>query len=153
MTTPIKSYVKELLAVVRRMQADYPKKKFTLDGRLVGDIGEILAEQIYDLNLLEGIQKKHDAISHGRRVQIKTTMKGALTFGDIPDYYLGLKVDENGAVREIFNGPGKVVKEAIQHRKRPKNFLYSISLSRLEKLNARVSKEDRIPRRLIQSAF
>jgi hypothetical protein len=58
---PIKDYVKELLGVVASMQRDYPKKKFTLDGRLVGDIGEILAEQIYDLELLEGQHPKHDA--------------------------------------------------------------------------------------------
>ncbi len=41
--TPIEAYVKKLLAIVARMHKDYPKKKFTLDGRIVGDIGETLA--------------------------------------------------------------------------------------------------------------
>lgn len=144
---PIKEYVKELLSVVARMERDYPNKKFTLDGRLVGDIGEILAAQQYDLELLEGQQERHDAMSQGRLVQIKTTMKNALTFGDIPDYYLGLRVDRNGGFEEIFNGPGSIIWEAIKHRKRPKNYLYSISLSTLRQLNSRVSEKDKIKRR------
>jgi len=147
MATPIKKYIKELLHIVRRMQADYPKKKFTLDGRLVGDIGEILAEQLYDLELLEGQCETHDAISRGRFVQVKTTMKNALRLGNIPDYYLGLRVDENGNVEEIFNGPGSLVWEAIKHRKRPKNHDYPIDLKFLQRLNDRVEKKDKIRRR------
>lgn len=144
---PVKEYVVELLGIVGKMQRDYPKKKFTLDGRLVGDIGEILAEQIYDLELLAGIQKRHDAISSGRYVQIKTTMKRALGFGDIPDFYLGIRVDEDGAVEELFNGPGSLIWEAIKHRKRPKNYLYTIPIIQLKELNKLVQEIDRIPKR------
>lgn len=147
MATPIRNYVKELLSIVAKMQVDYPSKKFTLDGRLVGDIGEILAEQQYDLKLLEGLQKTHDAESHGKLIQIKTTMKDSLGLGDIPDYYLGLRVDENGNVEEIFNGPGSMVWELVKNRKRPKNYLHSISISRLRKLNNEVSESDRILKR------
>jgi hypothetical protein len=42
-----------LLKIVKKMQNDYPKKKFTLDGRLVGDIGEILAAEKYDFKLYD----------------------------------------------------------------------------------------------------
>ena len=129
------------------MQIDYPKKKFTLDGRLVGDIGEILAEQLYDLILLDGLQEKYDAVSDGKLVQIKTTMKNTLGFGDIPDYYLGLKVDENGKVEEIYNGPGLMIWNIIKRKKRPKNYFFSINISRLKKLNSSVSKKDKIKRR------
>ena len=145
--TPIKDYVKELLSVVARMQQSYPKKRFTLDGRLVGDIGEILAEQIYDLELLEGQQPTHDAKSKDRLIQIKTTMKNGLTFGDIPDYYLGLKVSQDGSVEEIYNGPGSIIWNAIKHRNRPRNYLYSIGLPTLKRLNKQVQENERIKRR------
>lgn len=147
MRRPVKEYVVELLGIVGKMQRDYPKKKFTLDGRIVGDIGEILAEQIYDLELLNGLQKDHDATSSGRYVQIKTTMKWALGFGDIPDFYLGIRVDEYGEVEELFNGPGSMIWEAIKHRKRPKNYLYTIPINQLKKLNTMVREIDRIPKR------
>lgn len=147
--TPIKDYIKELLSVVARMQQSYPKKRFTLDGRLVGDIGEMLAEQIYDLELLEGQQPTYDAKSKDRLIQIKTTMKNSLTFGDVPDYYLGLRVDRDGGVEEIFNGPGPIIWESIKHRKRPRNFLYSITLPTLRNLNKLIQEKDRIKRRVI----
>lgn len=145
--TCIKTYVKELLNVIARMQGDYPKRKFTLDGRLVGDIGEILVEQIYDLELYDGQIVKHDAVSNGRKVQIKTTMKNTLTFGDTPEYYLGIKIERDGTVEEIFNGPGQVIKNMIIHRKRPKNYLFCISLSQLRSLNKNINDKDRIPKR------
>lgn len=148
MKTPIKDYVAELLGIVARMQADYSKKKFTLDGRLVGDIGEILAEQIYDLDLLEGLCKTHDAVSQGRNVQIKTTMKHSLGFGDIPDYYIGIRISETGEVEEVFNGPGSIIWQAIKHRTRPRNFLFNVDLSILRRLNATVAPEDRIKKRV-----
>jgi hypothetical protein len=74
-------------------------------------------------------------------------MKYSLTFGDVPDYYLGLKVDQNGNVEEIFNGPGSVIWDNIKHRKRPKNYLYSIRLSTLMCLNKQISDKDRIRKR------
>ena len=150
MPTPLNIYVKRLLKIVSEMQHDYPSKKFTLDGRLVGDIGEILAEQLYDLKLFEGLEKTHDAESHGKLVQIKTTMKKALTIGEKPDYFLGLRVDENGEVEEIFNGPGSMVWNLVKNRKRPKTFLHSISISRLRELNKTVPSDKRIKRRPVQ---
>ena len=76
-------------------------------------------------------------------------MKDSLTFGDVPERYLGLRVDQDGCVEEIFNGPGSIIWEAIKHRKRPKNFLYSITLPILRNLNKQVQEKDRIKRRAI----
>ena len=145
--TPIKDYVKELLAVVARMQQSYPQRRFTLDGRLVGDIGEVLAEQMYDLELLEVQHPTHDAKSGNRLIQIKTTMKNSLTFGDIPKYYLGLRVDQNGDVDEIFNGPGGLIWKVIKNRKRSRYYLHSITINKLRELNEQVREKDRIKKR------
>lgn len=142
--------VKQLLAIVERLRAAYKEqnKQFTLDGRLVGDIGEVLAEEFYDIKLFEDLQKHHDATcSDGRHVQIKATMKKSLTFpvDHIPLYYIGIQIHSNGEFTEIFNGPGAVAWEAVKNRKATKTNLHSVSISALSKLNATVKDSDRIP--------
>lgn len=142
--------VKQLLHIVNQLQKAYPKKKFTLDGRLVGDLGEILVEAEYDLELHEGLRKYHDAKTpDGRQVQIKTTMQNALTFpvDHVPDYYLGIKINTDGTFMEVFNGPGSVAVEGIKNRKPTKTNLHNISINSLAILNNKVREEDRIHKR------
>ena len=127
-----------------------PEKKFTLDGRLVGDIGEVLVEDAYDLVLYEDVKKHHDAeCSDGRLVQIKATMKKNLTFpaDHVPNYYLGVQVKSDGSFTEVFNGPGAVAWDAVKNRSTPKTNLHSISVGALKKLQNKVRPEDRIPLR------
>jgi hypothetical protein len=140
----------ELQAIVTALQRSYPKKRFTLDGRLVGDLGEVLAESEYDINLFTGLEKHYDAIcSDGRLIQIKTTLKDSLTFpcDHVPDYYLGIKILPDGNCQEIFNGPGKVVHELVKNRKLTKTNLHSISIKSLRRQNETVEDEKRIPER------
>jgi hypothetical protein len=142
--------VKQMLAIVERLCIAYPHKRFTLDGRLVGDIGEVLVEDAYDLKLFEDMKKHHDAeSSDGRQVQIKATMKKHLTFpaDHIPNYYLGVVVKTDGTFMEVFNGPGAVAWEAVKDRSIPKTNLHSVSVTALQKLQLRVAEKDRIPRR------
>lgn len=142
--------VQEMLKIVEALQKQYHKKKFTLDGRLVGDLGEILVEEDYDLKLYSGLEKHHDGVTpDGKKVQIKTTMKNSLTFpvDHIPHYYIGIKIHPDGTYDEIFNGPGSVAWEAIKHRKPTKTNLHSITLSALAKLNENVSEQERIPKK------
>lgn len=142
--------VQQLLVVVARLCAAYPKKRFTLDGRLVGDLGEVLAEDAYELDLFEDIQKHHDATSHdGRLVQIKATMKERLTFpaDHVPDFYLGMQIRSDGSFVEVFNGPGLIASEAIRGRAKPKTNLFSVQLSTLRALQNMVEAKDRIPLR------
>jgi uncharacterized protein DUF6998 len=150
MPITISEAVVKLLEIVDQLQQMHPKKKFTLDGRLVGDIGEILVEAAYDVKLFEDMRPHHDGETTDRRqVQIKTTMKDALTFpaDHVPDYYLGIKISRDGTFEEVFNGPGNVAAEAIKNRKPPKTNLHSISLNALLALTRTVSTKDRIPLR------
>jgi hypothetical protein len=139
-----------MLAIVEQLCATYPKKRFTLDGRLVGDIGEVLVEDAYDLQIFEDMKKQHDAeSSDGRLVQIKATMKKSLTFpaDHVPNYYLGVQVHSDGTFTEVFNGPGAIAWEAVKGRARPKTNLHSVSIGALAKLQARVASHNRIPLR------
>ncbi|HHX8458569.1 TPA: DUF6998 domain-containing protein [Vibrio diabolicus] len=142
--------VREMLKIVESLQDQYDKKKFTLDGRLVGDLGEILVEEDYDLVLYSGLAKHYDGETlGGRKVQIKTTMKNSLTFpvDHIPDYYIGIKIHPDGTYDEVFNGPGSIAGGAVKNRKPTKTNLHSITLSALKKLNRNVPEQDRIPKK------
>jgi len=139
--------IRKLLEIVESLQKEYPKKKFTLDGRLVGDIGEILVEKNYDIKLFDGLSKHHDGQTSDKRfVQIKATMKNSLTFPAdyIPGYYLGIKIHPDGTFTEIFNGPGKIAADAIKNRKPTKTNLYSISLSTLKRFNEKIPVIEKI---------
>lgn len=144
--------VKQLLGTVALLRKAYEKrqKQFTLDGRLVGDIGEVLAEEAYDIELFDTLKRHHDATSStGQLVQIKATMRNHLTFpvDHIPLYYLGIRIHPDGSFTEVFNGPGAVAWEAVKNRKPTKTNLHSVSVAALIALNATVSAKERISRR------
>ena len=142
--------VRQLLEIVARLQVSYPHKRFTLDGRLVGDLGEILVETAYDLRLFEDLTKHHDGrCGDGRLVQIKATMKDQLTFpaDHTPELYLGIQIGSDGTFKEIFNGPGQIARLAVANRKPPKNNLHGIRLATLQALQPQVVLAERIPRR------
>jgi hypothetical protein len=150
MNITIPEAVRQLLSIVDRLSAAYPKRKFTLDGRLVGDIGEVLVEEAYDVTLFEDIQKHHDSqCGDGRLVQIKATMKGHLSFpaDHVPDYYLGIQIHPSGTFTEIFNGPGAIAHRAVLGRARPKTNLFAVPISKLKELQSQVSDRNRIPLR------
>lgn len=151
MEITIPNAVKRLLQIVNQLRSTYPKKRFTLDGRLVGDLGEVLVEAAYDIELHENLHRHHDGrTSDGRQVQIKATMQNSLTFpaDHIPDYYLGIKIHADGTFTEVFNGPGLVAWEAVKNRKPTKTNLHSIPIKTLERLNQKVPLKERIPRQV-----
>jgi len=78
--------------------------------------------------------------SDGRNVQIKATFKDSLTFGTIPDYYLGFKLNEDGQFEEIFNGPGKLIYEHFRNRKDLGTKLLSLPTAKLRELSRTVQK-------------
>jgi hypothetical protein len=130
--------IQDLLQIVQLLGTVYPKKSFTLDGRLVGDIGEALVEPHHDARTADG-----------KLVQIKATMKDALSFpiDHVPDYYLGVRIRSNGSIEEIFNGPGSMVAELLAKRVPTKNGLHMLGICGLRKLNEEVPQEQKVARR------
>jgi len=137
-----------VFAGIKRLTTAFPGRRFTIDGRLVGDIGEVIAELEYDLVLDEKSMPHHDAtMSDGRRVQIKATFKNSLTFKSTPDYFLGFRLIQDGTFQEIYNGPGRPIFENFAHRKHIGEKLLSFSIDELRKLSAQVSEDERVPKR------
>ena len=133
---------------VARLQEAFPARAFTIDGRLVGDIGEVIAALEYEVDLDPVSQPDHDASTpDGRLVQIKATFKDSLTFKTCPNYYLGFKLFPDGRHEEVFNGPGRVILERYAARKGVGVQLLSFPIAELRKLSASVPPDERIPRR------
>lgn len=148
--------LKEGLALVfqgiERLSSAFPTRRFTIDGRLVGDVGEVIAELEYDITLHKVSQPDYDGItSDGRRVQIKATFKESLTFKTTPDYFLGFKLYEDGRFEEVYNGPGHLIFEKYQHRAGIGTSLLSFPNSALRELSRAVHPEEQIPRRTVLS--
>ena len=133
---------------IARLHEAFPRRAFTIDGRLVGDIGEMIAELEYDLTLDEVSIPDHDAQTpDGRLVQIKATFKESLTFKTCPDYYLGFKLYADGHFDEVFNGPGRVIQERYSKRKGIGKELLSFPIKELRALSGQIAAADRVPKR------
>jgi hypothetical protein len=133
---------------INRLKGAFPQKEFTIDGRLVGDIGEVVAALEYDVELFDVLHRGHDGkTSGGRFVQVKATFKDSLTFRTVPDYYLGLKLYRDGTHEEIYNGPGKLIFEKYKYRSGIGKDLLSFPNTDLRELSARVLESDCIPKR------
>jgi len=149
----MKGELKILFQVTESLRSKYDRG-FPLDGRLVGDIGEALAERDYNIRLYPQNNDRYDAheIDTGREVQIKASMKYYFYFpyDHCPDFFLAIHINEDATLEEIYNGRGKMIQEHLLDNKRKpyKNSYYTITGGVLRKLNNSVLPSDRIKKKL-----
>ena len=137
--------IKELYKITNELESSYPGRKFTIDGHLVGSIGEVIVAEHYGLELLRNSTETHDAVStDGKYVQIKATQINRIAISSEPDYLIVIKLFSNGFWEEVYNGPGKPVWDNAG--KMQKNGQRPISLSKLRSLMNSVDKKDTIAR-------
>lgn len=138
----VRERVKDLSNIVNELEADFPGRKFTLDGHLVGSIGEVMAAYYYGIELYRASTERHDGIVNGREIQVKITQGDRIIMSDEPDYLIVLYLRHDGEIFEIYNGKGNwpwrfasnPTKRNVKH----------ITTSKLMKLDADVLDEDRI---------
>ena len=141
----IPKLIRELYHVVSALETLFPGRHFTLDGHLVGSIGEVLAAHYYELKLLPASAIGHDATTQdGVCVQIKATQKSKVGIRSEPQHLIVLGLTSAGANEEIFNGPGKLAWDAAG--KMQKNGQRMISRSKLVGLMVKVKADERLPR-------
>lgn len=127
-----------------RLGVMFPGRKFTLDGHLVGSIGEVIAAYMFHLELATASSLGHDAFARdGRQVEIKLTQGKSVAIRHEPVHLLALHRPKGGPVRIVYNGPGGAAWNAAG--KIQKNGQRSISLSRLAVLDRTVSVELKLP--------
>ncbi len=154
-TERLSKAIRDLYAIVDRLTeecAEYDRH-FTLDGHLLGSIGEVYAAERHGISLYTSSKKAHDGWkvdSAGRRreVQIKVTQTRAkrriVPISHQPDFLIVLLVDEDGSFEEVYNGPGTKVWDLVKERPKPSNGQHQITLSKLKELDAEVREEDRV---------
>lgn len=137
--------IKELYLIKQELEEMFPGRHFTLDGVLVGSLGEVLVASDYGLTLFQASYETHDAkASDGRLVQIKATQVKKVGISSKPDYLIVIQIQADGSYKEIYNGKGTPVWEAAGPMQ--KNGQRSISLYRLSQIQRTQLDEDRIPR-------
>lgn len=137
--------IKQLYKITNELEQTYPGRKFTVDGHLVGSIGEVIVAEHYGLSLLPNSTKTHDAVSkEGKQVQIKATQVKGIAISSEPDYLIVIRILPDGSWEEIYNGPGKAAWDNAG--KMQKNGQRPISLSKLRNLMGSVDINDKIVR-------
>jgi O-6-methylguanine DNA methyltransferase len=96
-----------MVKIVSELETDFPGRHFTLDGHLVGSIGEVAAAYYYGIKLYPPSAKTHDGEIGGRKVQIKTTQRGSVLIKYEPEYLIVLYLSVEGEIYEVYNGSGK----------------------------------------------
>ncbi|MBR3537697.1 MAG: hypothetical protein IKN79_01325 [Eubacterium sp.] len=70
------------------LETEFPGRHFTLDGHLVGSIGEVMAAYYYGIELYKASTEKHDGVINDREVQIKITQQDDIVICAEPDYLI-----------------------------------------------------------------
>lgn len=126
----LRSTMRELAKMVQHLEqlADElgaPGRSFTLDGHLVGSVGELIAAEQYDLRLEKPSNAGFDAkglLSNGSspRVEIKVSQGTQFAFrheDPMCDEVIALTLDfAAGDWRTVYRGPAGPVWEALRHR-------------------------------------
>lgn len=132
-----------LYASVGRLERLFPGRKFTLDGHLVGSIGEVVAAYMFRLTLLTASNQGHDAIAaDGRAVEIKFTQGQSVAIRHQPGHLVVLHRPRGGPVVVVYNGPGEAV--WLRAGAKASNGQKPISLHRLRQLDREVDPAQRL---------
>ena len=140
----VRQFLDDLYTASDGLRAIFPGRKFTLDGHLVGSIGEVVAAYMFGLDLNPASTMGHDATCpDGRQVEIKLTQGRSVAIRHEPEHLIVLHRPKGGPLRVIYNGPGSPAWQASG--KRQNNGQRPISLTTLSKLAAHVRDDDRLP--------
>ena len=139
------SLIRELYALVEKLEKMFPGRPFTPDGHMVGSLAECFAAHYYDLELCPCSNEGYDAVRDGLQIEIKGTQGDHVGLRSGPQHLLAFRIFKNGTFEEVYNGPGAPVWALVANRPRPSNGSYLVSLKKLRALMQTVADEDRVP--------
>jgi len=142
--------MKEKQAIYRAVRSLTKRfgENFTPAGVLVGALGEVLAEEKYDLELLPPKAQPFEAVdSLGRNVLIRCNQRNSTSIKKAArgQMLLVLKLLPDGTVEEVFNGPASAVHQLTVGRKADSAGFVGLSHKKLCKLMESVPKSKKIP--------
>lgn len=145
---PIPSALQSIYSAQKQLASAFPSYRFTIDGNIVGDIGEAIAEGAFGLTKLSSGTRDHDMRAPDNRlVQVKTTQSAPASrgvgLGLIKRSFVHLLVIEfnrEGYYEVLYNGPGHYVDAARSHKKSA-----SLSRNQLRACQEKVPMNERLP--------
>lgn len=140
--------LKQIYTAVAGMEEMFPGRHFTPDGRMVGSIGEAIAAVHYGVQLYPPGHREFDGQKGEKEIQIKATQRNSVDLKPCGGTLLVLKLEQDGAFEEIYNGDAERVWNSLSHRKATKAGEKSISLRQLRIQQVDVREEERIAREL-----
>lgn len=138
----LKFSYKTIKSLIEKMEKSFPGRHFTMDGHLIGSMGECMAAFHYGIKLEEASKKDYDGAKGGIKIQIKATQRNMVMIRNMPEHLIVLQLLDNGDPVEIYNGPGNIVWNEIGNP--DSHGYYHVSLKKLERLDEQVPDEKRI---------
>lgn len=140
----VKTQVQKLVEIVAELEVEFPGRHFTLDGHLVGSIGEVMAAYYYGIELYRASAEIHDGEIEGRKVQIKISQQDDIVINHEPDYLIVLYMKKNGDIYEVYNGPGKLPWDSASKKDSHNN--RHMRVNKLMELDKAVAEAEQIMR-------
>jgi hypothetical protein len=125
----MKGVLASLFASQRALKSLAPNFKWAGLGNLLGDYGEFIAVEAYNLQQAPRGANGCDAITaEGKKVQVKANYAASqIGFRGDADMLLCLKIDLNGDWTEIYYGDFALVKQAARYSARDNKHMVPIS--------------------------
>ena len=144
--------IQQLLDITASLKKQYQGKlDFTLDGRLVGDIGEVLVSAQFDIELYGKNEHIYDGYHRptGKKVQIKSSLayNFSYPFNIDLEHYIAVQINPDGSLEVLYNGPGYYINQFLKERKRKsyKDIWTTITANHLRMLNDSLDISEKIP--------
>jgi hypothetical protein len=125
--------------------------KCTPDGHLLGTIGQIAAKIGFRLKFGSEEEGNNCTWSDGAKkinVQVVCSGRGNIALRRKPEHLIALEIASNGSIRLLFNGPGKLVWERIQHQRSAQKYA---SANLLRMAQTEVTQSEQLP--VIENLF
>jgi len=126
--------VAAIYGAIAELEQTYPDRKFTMDGHLVGSIGEVIAAEALNLKLYSPSHPVHDAYDANGDVQIKMTSRNSIAMYSECSRLVVLRVISPEEAEIVYDGPG--AKPWAAAGKKAKTGQCRVSLSRLREFAA-----------------
>ncbi len=124
--------VAAIYRAVAVLREEFPERRFTPDGHLVGSIGEVIAAKALRLKLHRNSYPGHDAYDDNGNVQIKMTGGSSVALYDTCERLVVLRILSPEEAEIVYDGPGAQVWAAAG--KKGKNGQRVVRLSKLRAL-------------------
>lgn len=143
--------IQELLDITAALKERYKSKlDFSLDGRLVGDIGEALVSKKFDIELYGKNEHRYDGFHRptNKKVQIKASMAYNFSYPYNIDleHFIAVHLEPDGTLEVLYNGPGKYINKFLKdnNRKSYRDIWTTITANHLRELDAKLKPSERL---------